>query len=89
MDTKKNKFLSNKGFVLFSILALIVVLVAIFAPVLSGGVDPTAGKISDLKSPAEETTGKSPSFTQKIRISIKPSQKFGMDTPKKVTMRTK
>ncbi len=47
MDTKKNKFLSNKGFVLFSILALIVVLVAIFAPVLSGGVDPTAGNLAD------------------------------------------
>ena len=30
MDTKKNKFLSNKGFVLFAILALIVVLAAIF-----------------------------------------------------------
>ena len=47
MDTKKNKFLSNKGFVLFSILALIVVLVAIFAPVLSGGIDPTVGNLAD------------------------------------------
>ena len=47
MDTKKNKFLSNKGFVLFAILALIVVLAAIFAPVLAGGIDPTAGNLAD------------------------------------------
>ena len=47
MDTSKNKFLSNKGFVLFSILAVIVVLIAVFAPVLAGGIDPTAGNLAD------------------------------------------
>ncbi|MBQ9572402.1 MAG: hypothetical protein IJR22_03290, partial [Acidaminococcaceae bacterium] len=46
MDKKKNKFLSNKGFVLFGILALIIVLVAVFAPVLAGGIDPTAGSLA-------------------------------------------
>ena len=47
MDTNKNKFLSNRGFVLFSVLAIIIVLIAIFAPVLSGGIDPTAGNLGD------------------------------------------
>jgi len=43
----KKKFLSNRGFVLFSILAIIIILIAIFAPVLSGGIDPTAGDLKD------------------------------------------
>ena len=43
----KKKFLSNRGFVLFSILAIIIILIAIFAPVLSGGIDPTAGDLRD------------------------------------------
>ena len=43
----KNKFLSNRGFVLFSVLAIIIILIAVFAPVLSGGVDPTAGDLKD------------------------------------------
>ena len=48
MDTTtKNKFLSNRGFVLFSVLAIIIILIAIFAPVLSGGIDPTAGDLRD------------------------------------------
>lgn len=48
MDTTtKNKFLSNRGFVLFSVLAIIIILIAVFAPVLSGGVDPTAGDLKD------------------------------------------
>ena len=48
MDTTtKNKFLSNRGFVLFSVLAIIIILIAIFAPVLSGGIDPTAGDLKD------------------------------------------
>ena len=42
MDTSK-----NKGFVPFSILAVIVVLIAVFAPVLAGGIDPTAGNLAD------------------------------------------
>ncbi|MBO6211232.1 MAG: ABC transporter permease [Schwartzia sp.] len=48
MDTTtKNKFLSNRGFVLFSVLAIIIILIAVFAPVLSGGIDPTAGDLKD------------------------------------------
>ena len=48
MDTTtKNKFLSNRGFVLFSVLAIVIILIAIFAPVLSGGIDPTAGDLKD------------------------------------------
>ena len=43
----KKKFLSNRGFVLFGILAIVIILIAIFAPVLSGGVDPTAGDLRD------------------------------------------
>ena len=55
MDTTtKNKFLSNKGFVFFGILAIIIVLVAIFAPVLSGGIDPTAGELKDAIMPPDE-----------------------------------
>lgn len=48
MDTTtKNKFLSNRGFVLFGILAIVIILIAVFAPVLSGGIDPTAGDLKD------------------------------------------
>lgn len=47
MDTKKNKFLSNRGFVFFSVLAVIIILIAIFAPVLAGGIDPTTGNLAD------------------------------------------
>ena len=43
----RKKFLSNRGFVLFSILAIVIILIAIFAPVLSGGIDPTAGDLRD------------------------------------------
>ena len=43
----KKKFLSNRGFVLFGILAIVIILIAIFAPVLSGGIDPTAGDLRD------------------------------------------
>ena len=37
----------NQIFVIFAILAVLLVLAAIFAPVLSGGVDPTAGNLAD------------------------------------------
>lgn len=47
MMKKKNVFLQNKTFTIFSIFALLIVLVAIFAPVVSGGIDPTAGNIVD------------------------------------------
>ena len=55
MEKKKNKFLSNKGFVIFSILAILIVLAAIFAPLLSGGRSPTAGSLKDaIQAPCAE-----------------------------------
>ena len=47
MEKKKNKFLSNTGFMIFAILALLIVLAAICAPLLAGGVDPTEGELMD------------------------------------------
>ena len=44
---KKNRFLQNKTFVVFSILALCIILAAIFAPVVTGGVDPLKGSLMD------------------------------------------
>ena len=52
--TTRKKFLGNKGFVLFGILAIIIVLIAIFAPVLSGGIDPTAGELKDAIMPPDD-----------------------------------
>ena len=46
MEKKKNKFLSNKVFVIFGILAILICLVAVFAPQICGDVDPTAGDLS-------------------------------------------
>ena len=59
MEKKKNKFLSNTGFMIFAVLALLVILVAIFAPVLSGGVDPTEGDLMNaiMKPSAEHPFG--------------------------------
>ena len=55
MEKKKNKFLSNKGFMIFSFLALVIILIAIFAPQVSGGVDPTAGNLADsIQAPSAE-----------------------------------
>ena len=55
MEKKKNKFLSNKGFVIFSILALLIVLMAIFAPAICGDRSPTAGSLADaIKAPSAE-----------------------------------
>ncbi|MBR5047550.1 MAG: nickel ABC transporter permease subunit NikC, partial [Eubacterium sp.] len=34
---KQNKFLKNKTFVIFGILAILIVLCAVFAPVVTGG----------------------------------------------------
>ena len=47
MEKKKNKFLSNKGFMIFAALALLIIVASICAPVICGGVDPTAGELSD------------------------------------------
>lgn len=40
-------FLKNKQFVIFAVLALLIILAAVFAPVLTGGVDPLKGSLSD------------------------------------------
>ncbi len=48
---KQNFFLKNKTFTIFLILALLIVLSAIFAPIVSGGVDPTAGDLSQAIQP--------------------------------------
>ncbi len=48
---KQNFFLKNKTFTIFLILALLIVLAAIFAPIVSGGVDPTAGDLSQAIQP--------------------------------------
>ena len=47
MEKKKNKFLSNKGFMIFAALALLIIVASICAPLICGGVDPTAGELSD------------------------------------------
>ena len=48
---KKNRFLQNKTFVVFSVLALCIILAAIFAPVITGGVDPLKGSLMDALLP--------------------------------------
>ena len=42
---KQNVFLKNKTFVIFGILAILIVLTAIFAPFVTGGMDPSEGNI--------------------------------------------
>ncbi len=55
MEKKKNKFLSNTGFMIFAVLALLIILVAVFAPLLTGGVDPTEGELSEaITAPSAE-----------------------------------
>lgn len=45
------QFLKNKTFVIFSVLAILIVLIAVFAPIVSGGVDPTAGDLGEAIKP--------------------------------------
>ncbi len=47
----KNFFLRNKQFTIFLILAILIVLSAICAPLLTNGVDPTAGDLKDAIMP--------------------------------------
>ena len=48
-------FLQNKTFVVFSILALLIILTAIFAPLVTGGADPLKGSLADaLLPPSKE-----------------------------------
>ena len=48
---RKNRFLQNKTFVVFSVLALCIIFAAIFAPVITGGVDPLKGSLMDALLP--------------------------------------
>lgn len=48
---KKNRFLANKIFVVFSILAVCIILTAVFAPVVTRGVDPLKGSLVDALLP--------------------------------------
>ena len=48
---KKNRFLANKTFVVFSILAVCIILAAVFAPVVTRGVDPLKGSLVDALLP--------------------------------------
>ena len=55
MEKKQNFFAKNKTFTIFGILGILVIMAAIFAPVLTGGIDPTAGSLSEgLKPPSSE-----------------------------------
>ena len=44
---KKNFFLRYPVFTIFAVLALMIILAAVFAPVICGGSDPTKGRITD------------------------------------------
>ncbi|MDO4479306.1 MAG: ABC transporter permease [Lachnospiraceae bacterium] len=48
-------FLKNKTFLIFRILALMIIIVAIFAPVFAGGIDPTEGNLMDAILPPSDT----------------------------------
>ena len=48
---KKNRFLANKTFVVFSILAVCIILTAVFATVVTRGVDPLKGSLVDALLP--------------------------------------
>ena len=48
---KQNFFLKNKTFTIFGILAILIVLAAVFAPVVSGGIDPTKGDLAEAIQP--------------------------------------
>ena len=50
---KKNFFLAHKQFTFFLILALLIILGAIFAPVVTGGADPLKGSLTEaLEAPS-------------------------------------
>ena len=52
---KKNFFLKNKTFTFFGILAILIVLAAVFAPIVSGGIDPTVGDLSEaIQAPSSD-----------------------------------
>ena len=52
---KKSFFVRHKTFCIFGILAILLILMAIFAPVVTGGVDPAKGSLADaIKPPSAE-----------------------------------
>ncbi len=51
MNRKQNFFLKNKQFTIFLILAILLILAAVFAPVVARGIDPTAGELKDAIMP--------------------------------------
>lgn len=54
-EKKKNFFARHKTFTIFGILAILLVLMAIFAPVVTGGVDPAKGSMKDaIMAPCKE-----------------------------------
>lgn len=54
-EKKKNFFLRNKTFTIFGILAILLVLMAVFAPYVTGGVDPAKGSMKDaIMAPCKE-----------------------------------
>ena len=63
---KKNFFLAHKQFTFFLILALLIILGAIFAPVVTGGADPLKGSLTGagIFSPG--------SFTEQGLLSVRP-----------------
>ena len=55
MEKKKNKFLSNKGFMIFAILALLIILSSVCAPLICHGVDPAEGELGNaIMAPSAE-----------------------------------
>lgn len=48
---KQNFFIKNKQFTFFAILAVLIALAAVFAPVLTHGIDPTAGNLKEAIMP--------------------------------------
>lgn len=48
---KKNFFMRNKTFTVFGVLAILIILTAVFAPVVTGGVNPAEGDLSTAIQP--------------------------------------
>lgn len=55
MEKKKNFFRAHLSFTIFGILAILIILAAIFAPQITGGVDPTEGNLlTSILPPSKE-----------------------------------
>ena len=70
---KKNFFLAHKQFTFFLILALLIILGAIFAPVVTGGADPLKGSLTEaLEAPSRAHVFGTGSFTEQGLLSVRP-----------------